>query len=152
MPIDELDLDEVDWALVRHKYIDASIPVVLRRKGGQPIAEGVVPPDCAVRPPFAAGSLRVTTMPMSSPFPGLDEIVRHAFPGAWRAVYPVWFTGEYKAGFSHLDQGPCCSNLYYLRRGSKDVIILPRDVSESVGPEHTSLPSGAKNAPKAARA
>ena len=104
---------------------------MLRRAGGAPLS-AVEPPAAAVQGAFTSGCIRVAGLGMLEALPGLDELCRKLFPWSPRAYWPLWFLGNYSQGKAHLDLGPHVFNCYYLRRGVKDVLLIPPEVSKTI--------------------
>ena len=126
LEVDVFDPDGVDWTMLRVDYIDRCVPFVLRRCSGK--ISDVSPPanDAAAG---AQGTIHVKTAPIAKRIPGIDELVHKLLPHTWRAYWPLWFLGNYKSGVAHIDMGPASVNFYFLRTGSKDVVIAPKHVS-----------------------
>jgi hypothetical protein len=60
---------------------------------------------------------------------------RGAVPMTPRAYWPFWFLGKYAQGKAHVDLGPHTVNVYFLRTGVKDVVIVPPEVTRNVALE-----------------
>lgn len=128
--IEVFDPDACDFNMLRKQYVDKGIPFILRRKGGAMISEASPPeaPDESVQ----TGNISVMSDSMSAKFPGIDEIIKKVLPSTWRAYWPLWFQGNYKSGLAHVDLGPGTCNFYFLKRGKKDVIIAPYEVTREL--------------------
>lgn len=131
MAVFDPDDAALDWDWLRRTYCDRGIPFVLRRANGQPLT-AVAPPPAAVANAFDSGCIRVVSEPWFVPLPGLDELVRKIFGGTPRAYWPFWFLGQYSQGKAHIDLGPHTHNCYFMRSGSKDVVIVPPEVTRNV--------------------
>jgi len=108
--------------------VDRGIPIVLRRANGQPLSTAAPPPSA--NDDFTSGCIRVMSAPWFGALPGLDDIVAKLFPSTPRAYWPFWFLGQYAQGKAHIDLGPHTCNVYFLRNGSKDVVIVPPEVTK----------------------
>jgi hypothetical protein len=120
-----------DWKKLRDKYVERGVPFVLRRATGAPLS-GVMPPAYAIDGAFSTGCIRVAALGIAERLPGLDELVAKLFPWSARAYWPLWFTGKYSQGKAHVDLGPHVFNCYFLRKGVKDVLLVPPEVASSV--------------------
>ena len=133
-PIEFFDPDVLtaaDWARLRNEYIERGVPFVLRRAGGAPLSD-IVPPASAVEGAFASGCIRVAPLSYMKRLPGLDEIIGRLFPWSVRAYWPLWFLGKYTQGKAHVDLGPHVCNCYFLRKGVKDVLLIPPEVAKII--------------------
>lgn len=133
-PIEVFDpahLATADWSRLRHEYVHRGVPFILRRPGGAPLST-VAPPEEAVRGAFATGNIRVGRVPWFAKLDGLDELITSLLPYSPRAYWPFWFLGNYSQGTAHVDLGPHTFNCYYMRKGSKDVLLAPPEVAKSI--------------------
>jgi hypothetical protein len=133
MKMDYFDPDDkdLDWAMLRREYIDRCVPFVLRRARGKPISS-VAPPASAVKAAYSKDCIRVAPLGTLEPCPGVDELVAKLFPNTTRAYWPMWFLGRYSQGKSHIDLGPNTYNCYFLRKGVKDIVIGPPEVTKNI--------------------
>ena len=136
LPVKFFDPDDpnLDWQWLRREYVDRGVPFVLRRSGSVSSAaplSSVSPPPSAVADAFTTGDIRVAGIGYLGDVPGIDEIVNKLFPYTPRAYWPLWFLGRYSQGKAHIDLGPHTQNCYYLRTGSKDVILIPPEVTRN---------------------
>ena len=133
-PIEFFDPDILmasDWARLRDEYVHRGVPFVLQRAGNKPLSS-VAPPVEAVTDATASGCIRVVTTTFLGPLPGLDELCAKLFPWSPRAYWPLWFLGRYSQGTAHVDLGPHVFNCYFLRSGSKDVLLAPPEVARDL--------------------
>ena len=145
--IETIDPDEADWADLRQRLIDG-VPFILRHADGRPVAGmGMCPPVQSRE--FVRGAIRVIFCSWLGPLPGIDLIRRRLLPYSWRAYWPLWFIGDYDQGQAHVDLIPATVNLYYLRKGTKEVVIVPPHVSHTLslarGVDSTYIPGTAGN-------
>jgi len=124
------DLLPRDWLRLQRDRIDRGIPFILRRKGGT-LLSPVEPPHTA-RETLRKSCIRVAPIGYFDPLAGIDEIVARLFPAAPKAYWPLWFLGRYTQGLAHTDLGPSTCNCYFMRSGSKDVVIVPTEVTRRV--------------------
>uniref|UniRef100_A0A7S4MGF9 JmjC domain-containing protein n=1 Tax=Odontella aurita TaxID=265563 RepID=A0A7S4MGF9_9STRA len=146
MPIEIFDLDTCDYTDLRRNYLDKGVPFVLKRSDGKPISNAS-PPKTAEDSP--EGSISVLADSMTVKLDGIDEIVRKVLPSTFRAHWPLWFQGNYKSGLAHVDLGPGTTNFYFLKRGKKDVVICPFEVTRDLtlvrGIDNVHIPGSAGN-------
>lgn len=146
MPIEIFDPDSCDYTHLRRNYVDRGIPFILRKPGGAPISHAS-PPKTADDGP--EGSISVVADKMNVKLDGVDQIVRKLLPATFRAHWPLWFQGNYKSGLAHVDLGPGTTNFYWLKRGKKDVIIAPFEVTRKLelatGIDNVHIPGSSGN-------
>jgi len=141
------DPDTCNYKMLREDYLNNGIPFILQKPDGQPISN-ISPPrfasdDCQ------EGDISVIADKFKVPLPGIDEIVKKLIPHTFRAYWPLWFQGNYSSGLAHVDLGPGTCNFYFLKRGKKDVVILPfdstRKLTLATGIDNIHIPGSAGN-------
>jgi len=133
VPVFDPDDPSLNWKRMRQEYVDRGIPIVLRRANGLPIS--TVTPPISATDDCISGCIRVINTPWLGALPGMDEVVAKLFPMTPRAYWPFWFLGKYAQGKAHVDLGPHTVNVYFLRTGVKDVVIVPPEVTRNVALE-----------------
>jgi len=132
LTMDEFDpTDSLDWERLRSTYVARGIPFVLRRTDGGALS-AIGPPTSATSGPFSQGCIRVSALAYLTPLPGLDPLIARLFPWTPRAYWPFWFLGKYSQGKAHTDLGPHVCNCYFMRSGTKDVVIVPAEVTRAL--------------------
>ena len=66
-------------------------------------------------------TVAVTLVPYREALPGIDSLIAKLFATALplslpvpRAYWPLWFSGSYTQGASHIDLGNATTNVYFL--------------------------------------
>lgn len=146
MPIEIFDPDTCDYKQLRRNYLDKGVPFILQKANGEPISNAS-PPKTADDAP--EGSISVLADNFNVRLDGIDQIVKKLLPTTFRAHWPLWFQGNYKSGLAHIDIGPGTTNFYWLKRGKKDVVIAPFEVTRhltlSTGIDNVHIPGSAGN-------
>ena len=146
MPVEVFDPTTCDYTYLRREYVDKGVPFILRHPNGEPISHAN-PPKLAED--GEEGSISVMTDNLNVKLDGIDEIVKKLLPHTFRAHWPLWFQGNYKSGLAHVDLGPGTTNFYWLKRGKKDVVIAPFDVTRkltlSTGIDNVHIPGSSGN-------
>mmetsp|Transcript_4366 Transcript_4366/g.9668 ORF Transcript_4366/g.9668 Transcript_4366/m.9668 type:complete len:360 (-) Transcript_4366:254-1333(-) len=144
--VEIFDPETCDYKHLRRNYLDKGVPFILKRSDGKPISNAS-PPKSAEDGP--EGYISVVADSMNVKLDGIDEIVKKLLPHTFRAHWPLWFQGNYKSGLAHVDLGPGTCNFYFLKRGKKDVVIAPFEVTRgltlSTGIDNVHIPGSADN-------
>ncbi len=130
LEVDVFDPTEADYDRLQREYVEAGIPFIIKRKDGKPLTAAKPPAAATEGADFAKDCIRVAPTHYLANFDNLDGIVYHLFPYSMRAYWPIWFLGSYAQGKAHSDLGPHTMNCYYLKKGTKDVIVAPPEVTE----------------------
>jgi len=146
-PIEIFDPETCDYKYLRKEYLDKGIPFILQRTDGKPISNAS--PPRTTDDDDTEGCISVQADNMNVKLDGIDPIVKKLLPLTFRAHWPLWFQGNYKSGLAHVDLGPGTTNFYWLKRGKKDVIIAPFEVTRKLtlttGIDNIHIPGSADN-------